>query len=132
MVKTEPNKDFREIYREESVKSLEKLIPEMMEQREKHFRRRLIITFVVIFVLFIIGLIFIFDYLPLYITLILSAVFSIVVIFISYIISSFVFGHASHEALIIEKMITEYNVLTKGHDDSMDQHVEIGKLRDYL
>lgn len=115
------------------TESLERLIPEMQKCRGRHFTRRMIIALVVVFVIMVYILHrTLLASAPLGMLLLLSLVSTFGLILISYIISSFTFSNACHEALVIEKMITEHTVLTKGYDDSMDMTLEIGKLRDFL
>lgn len=119
--------------RDDRIKSLEKLIPEMLECRNRHFKRRMLITLIVVFGITIHVLhLTLLASAPLGILLLLSLVSTFGLVFISYVISSFTFLNACHEALVIEKMITEYYLLTKGYDDSIDWLIEIGKLRDFI
>ena len=126
------NQEFEE-YKKNQTESLERLIPEMQECRDRHCTRRMLIAFVVIFVImvYILHRTLLASAL-LGMLLLLSLVSTFGLIFISYVISSFTFSKASHEALVIEKMITEYYLLSKGYDDSIDWLIEIGKLRDFI
>lgn len=126
------NQEF-EKYKKDRIESLERLIPEMQECRDRHCTRRMLIAFVVIFGIMVHVLHrTLLAFAPLGMLLLLSLVSTFGLIFISYVISYFTFSKASHEALVIEKMITEYYLLTKGYDDSIDWLIEIGKLRDFI
>lgn len=119
--------------RDDRIKSLEKLIPEMLERRNRHFTRRMLVTLIVVFGITIHVLhLTLLASAPLGMLLLLSLVSTFGLVFISYVISSFTFLNACHKALVIEKMITEYYLLTKGYDDSIDWLIEIGKLRDFI
>lgn len=119
--------------RDDRIKSLERLIPEMLERRNRHFTRRMLITLIVVFGITIHVLhLTLLASAPLGMLLLLSLVSTFGLVFISYVISSFTFLNACHKALVIEKMITEYYLLTKGYDDSIDWLIEIGKLRDFI
>lgn len=129
--KKERERIFEE-FRKDQAESLKKLIPELQERRGKHFNRRMFIAFVVIWAIIAYTMSFILGHIPFFTLLCLSAVCTVVFLFITYIVSAFTFGNASHEYMIIQKMITEYCIYTKGYDDSMDTLLEMGKFRNFL
>ena len=128
-------KTFEETMKElqpERVKSLEKLIHEMTKCSIRHFKRRMAIEFIALFIASIYFINLIFGKMPIFPLICMSIFSTASFILITYIAHSFTFGKYLHEKIIIEKFITEYHVLKNGYDSSVDATEEIGKLRDII
>lgn len=121
----EPFKKSLEELKEFRVEHLEKLIPELVERVEKKSGRRLLIAYLVIsavsaFLLWKIDGDILFS-------LFFSLIIGVVVMIITYIIGSLTFFKNIEDRMIIEKLITELNVLNGQHEDLS---TEIHKIRD--
>ena len=123
---TDEMKEFR-------IDSLKKLIPELIERREKKASKRLIIVFVTIYLLSFIFLLkfdkFRNDIIGLFL---LPVIISVSLIFISYIIGFVSFFKNQHETMIIEKLKTELATLSNKPEEDIDMLIEIGKIRSFL
>lgn len=120
----EPFKKGLEEVKEFRIEQLERLIPELVERVEKKSGRRLLIAYLVIsavsaFLLWKIDGDMLFS-------LFFSLIIGVVVMIITYIIGSLTFFKNIEERMIIEKLITELNVLNGQHEDLS---TEIHKIR---
>lgn len=123
------NKSSKDDMKEYRIESLKRLIPELVERKEKKAGQRLLLVFVVLFVIAATILFAIKIETHFLITLLLALIVAVVLMILSFIISSLSFSKNMHEAMIIEKLKTELYALTNDSCEARDMLLEIDKIR---
>lgn len=123
------NKSSKDDMKEYRIESLKRLIPVLIERKEKKEGQRLLLVFVALFVIAAAILFAIKIETHFLITLFLALIISAALMILSYIISSLSFFITLHENMIIEKLKTELYTLTDDGCEAGDMLLEIDKIR---